>query len=345
MSEQIVAQNGDLLPPDREPAHVYLSSLAPSGRRTMASRLATVARDVLGIPDPRRVPWHQLRYQHVAAIRTKLQEIGYSPATVNATLYAIRGIARASFNLELISADDYQRIRDVRPVRGDRLPAGRALTLGELSALMDACGKDTGPAGIRDAAIIGVLYAAGLRRSEAAGLKLSDYDATTGELRVLGKGDKQRAVYIDNGAADAMADWILVRGDAAGPLFLSINKGGRILARGIGDQAIYNMLGKRAEQAGVRNLACHDLRRSFISDLLDAGADISTVAQLAGHAQVQTSARYDRRGEAAKRRAVALLHLPYRRRGFAQKDSEIEDEAQPLGDQTGTPERLHDDDA
>ena len=142
-----------------------------------------------------------------------------------------------------------------------------------------------------------------------------------------------------------MADWILVRGDEHSPLFLAINKGGRIIARGIGDQAIYNMLGKRAKQAGVRDLACHDLRRSFISDLLDAGADISPVAKLAGHAQVQTSARYDRRGEVAKRKAVALLHLPYRRRGLSLSDSEIVDEARPLGDQMGTPERILDDHA
>jgi integrase len=81
-------------------------------------------------------------------------------------------------------------------------------------------------------------------------------------------------------------------------------------------QAIYAMLKKRATQAGVRDVSCHDLRRSFVSDLLDTGqVDISTAARLCGHAQVQTTARYDRRGDEAKRKAVALLHVPYRRRG------------------------------
>jgi integrase len=99
-----------------------------------------------------------------------------------------------------------------------------------------------------------------------------------------------------------------------GPLFCNINKGGRITIRRLTDHAVLHVFKKRAVQASVASFSPHDLRRSFISDLLDAGTDISTAQQLAGHANVQTTARYGRRGEATKRKAAELLHVPYLRR-------------------------------
>ena len=130
-----------------------------------------------------------------------------------------------------------------------------------------------------------------------------------------GKGHKERTGYATNGAKDALADWLAVRGDDPGPLFLPVNKGGRVIhGQRMTAQAVYYALGKRCQEAGVKELSPHDLRRTWVGDLLDAGADIATVKELAGHANVQTTARYDRRPEATRRKAAELLHVPYRRR-------------------------------
>jgi site-specific recombinase XerD len=77
---------------------------------------------------------------------------------------------------------------------------------------------------------------------------------------------------------------------------------------------VLDLARRRADDAHIEAFSPHDLRRSFVSDLLDAGVDLSTVQQLAGHAQVQTTARYDRRGDEAKAEAAKQLHAPYRRR-------------------------------
>jgi site-specific recombinase XerD len=156
-----------------------------------------------------------------------------------------------------------------------------------------------------------VLYGIGLRRAEVAVLELADYDAAEGQLRVRGKGRKERLGYAAGGTREALERWLEIRGGDPGPLFCRVNKGGRVERAPLSGQAIYAILRRLALAADVVAFSPHDLRRTFVSDLLDAGADLVAVQRLAGHANVQTTARYDRRGEHAKRRAAELLHVPY----------------------------------
>jgi site-specific recombinase XerD len=292
-------------------AAVYLASLAPGSRRTMAQALDTIA-GLAGGTDSLSLPWHLLRAAHTAAIRAKLAE-QFAAARANKMLSALRGVLKAAWRLGQLDGHSYQRAVDVPAVKGSTLPRGRSLEPGELRALFAACAADDSPAGKRDAALLAVLYGAGLRRSEAAALVLDNYNQGTGELRVeSGKGNKARLVYVANGGKRAVDTWLAVRGNEPGPLFVPINKAGNVVHRALTDQAVYNCLVKRGEQAGLPHFSPHDMRRSFVSDLLDSGADISTVQKLAGHANVNTTQRYDRRDEHTKKRAAELLHVPYR---------------------------------
>lgn len=296
------------------PAALYLASLRPTGRRAMKNLLNVIAGIVsAGKYDVFTMPWHELRYQHTAPIRTALME-RYKPASVNMALSALRQVLKEAWQLGQMSAEDYHRAANIKAIRGESLPRGRALAGGELGALINVCYQDDSPLGFRDAGLIAVLYAGGLRRSEIIKLDLASYDAETGALTVLsGKGGKDRVCYLGTGS-DALADWLKLRGNATGPLFYPIRRGGHIERHRMTEQSILFILKKRGDQAGVKAFSPHDMRRTFISDLLSAGADISTVQKLAGHADVQTTARYDRRGEVTKRQAAGKLHLPYNRK-------------------------------
>lgn len=300
---------------DQDPVSVYLAGLHPNSRRTMLAALDTIAQ--LGLGDKTAVawdvPWPQLRFQHTQAVRSALAE-KYAHTTANRMLSALRGVLKVAWKIDLMSAEDYQKAASVESISGETLPAGRSLSSGELSGLLNSC--DFTPLDIRDAAILSLLYGCGLRRAEIVSLDLSDYIKEEKELVIRGKGNKQRAVPLGN-AVPALHDWLMIRGEESGPLFWGL--GNRNHGQRLTDQAIYNMLRKRAKQAGVKNLSPHDFRRTFVGDLLDAGADIATVQKMAGHANPTTTSRYDRRGQKTRHQAASLLHIPYKKRTMGEE--------------------------
>ena len=314
-NELITSQNNDLViidprPLDQNPAAVYLAGLSPSGRRSQHQALDVIAGLLTDNPDAFACNWSAVRFQHTTAVSSKLQE-KYAPATTNKMLSALRKTLKAAWLLDQMTAEDYHKAASVESVNGETIPAGRELSAGEIAALLGSCENDKTPAGSRDAAIIAIMYGAGLRREEIVNLDLSDYDQESGRLVVSGKRRKDRTAYLLNGASHHLNDWLDIRGRDPGSLFMPINKIGAIQHRRMTTQAIYNLLNKRASLANVDTFSPHDLRRTWIGDLLDAGADIAIVAKMAGHASVNTTARYDRRPEQAKLKAAQRLHVPY----------------------------------
>lgn len=261
--------------------------------------------------DALTLDWAALRYQHTAALRAVLME-RYAPASANRLLCALRRVLLEARRLELISPEDYDRASDIKNISADPPLMGRALRPDEIAALMTACTSDPTPAGARDAALIAILRGTGLRRSEIVALNLTDFDATTGELQVrCGKGRKARTVYLPLGARAAVLDWLKIRGTSSGALLCPVHRLGSVTIRQMTDQAVLYTLQKRGKQAGIASFSPHDFRRTFCSDLLSAGVDVFTVQKLAGHSSPVTTAKYDRRGEEAKKKAVEHLETFY----------------------------------
>ncbi len=309
-------------PTDRSPLHVYLARLATGSRPAMGEALEAIARLASGGQiGGERFPWHTLRYAHVQAIRTRLTETisertgkPLSPATINKSLCALRGVLREAWRLGLMSAEEFARANDVEAVRGSTPLRGRALDSREVAALFHACMRDSSPAGPRDAVILALGFGAGLRRAEMTGLDLSDVNLERELVSIVGKGNKIREVPIKGGTIEALRAWYDHRGTEPGPLLWPVRKGGRLRSTRLAPQAILRVCEKRAREAGVSGFSPHDMRRSYVSALLDCGVDLATASDLAGHASANTTQRYDRRGERARHAAAAAIAVPFVRR-------------------------------
>jgi len=191
MTDDQLAENIDkyfkFLKTDKtDPVTLYLEGLAPSGRRSMRSLLQISAEIFKFEGELERMPWPLLQYHHIAQVRSTLQNNGKSSNTINLTLSACRGVMKACFNLGLIKADQLMLINEVKRVRGKKLPSGRCLTQYETKSLITACKRDKSIAGKRDLAVIVLMLATGLRRSEVVALDIDDkplwYDANKTDL-------------------------------------------------------------------------------------------------------------------------------------------------------------------
>jgi integrase len=294
----------------RHPAAVYLSGVGSGSKRTLHYSLNCIAKLLTsGECDALTLDWSKLRYHHTAAVRVALMQ-NFAPVTANKMLSALRRVLLEAYRLDLIEASDYTKAVDFPNIPAHPEPRGRTLAESEIAAILSTCNSQSA-IDIRDSALIVVLRGSGIRRAELVALELDDYNPTTGALFIRkGKRGKSRNVYLPRSALAFVEKWLDVRGKQPGPLFCRIRKGGHLHLHHMHPDAIWRIITKRAFEAGLEPFSPHDFRRTFCSDLLDAGIDIVTVQKLAGHASPIETAKYDRRGEQTKRNAVQSLSIP-----------------------------------
>jgi integrase/recombinase XerD len=206
---------------------------------------------------------------------------------------AVRGLHRFAHREQLTVADVAREVTPPAPPR--RLP--RALDVDQVARLLAAAGADRGPRGLRDQALLELLYGTGGRISELVGACVDDLDVDEAAMVLHGKGGRTRVVPVGGYAVRAARDWL-----TAGRPALATARGGPALflnARGgrLSRQSAWAILRRAAQRAGLpvegrRGVSPHTLRHSYATHLLDGGADVRVVQELLGHASVTTTQVY-----------------------------------------------------
>ena len=286
-------------------------------RAAAANTLTAYAKDLADAEAflaPRGADLAQASAEQVEAYFGDLGARGLSPATAARRRAAVRQFYRFVLG-ETWRADDPSR-RIEAPKRGRPLP--KVLTRAEVEALIAAAAARDGAGALRLAAILELIYASGLRISEATSLPLAALAGDPAYLMVRGKGGKERLAPLNAAARDAIKTYLAVlpgflpRGAKASPwLFPSRSKAGRLTPR-----RVAQMMDEAARAAGVEpaKVSPHVLRHAFATHLVEGGADLRVVQTLLGHADIGTTQIYTHVAEGRLREVVETKHPLARKR-------------------------------
>ena len=295
------------------PVTTYLSSLTTrSSKSTMLSALRCALTLAAGEEVDEQAVWS---FPFHAIEPAQLENLGsalaaaYSPAHASKVFSAVRSVLVRCAQAEMIEPGRWmllQLVKGPRVSQDDGNLAGREIKQLEIDALSRVCAtRAHDPAGARDNAIFALAWATGPRVSEISKLDLSDYDQATGDLTIRrAKGGKTRTIRIAGSAKAALDDWIYRwRGDdKPGPLFVPVNKGGRLAIGAMFDSpkrissgSLAKMLKRRCAEAGIEPCTWHDFRRTWATAAWRSKTISGpNIQRLMGHSQISTSAQYNR---------------------------------------------------
>lgn len=249
----------------------------------------------------------EIEQHDVLEFLSKLAREGMAVPSQARCLSAVRGFHRYLLTDDLSSGDPTVNIDT--PHGWTRLP--KTLSSSEVESLLDQPDLSA-PLGMRDKAMLEVIYAAGLRVSELVGLRLQDINLERGYVVVVGKGSKERAVPLGEAAAVRLKDYLdrarplLIKGAASDSVFISSRK------RQITRQMFWERIKLYVRKAGIsRNVSPHTLRHSFATHLLDNGADLRSVQAMLGHSDISTTQIYTH----VSRERLKRIHEKHHPRG------------------------------
>lgn len=232
--------------------------------------------------------WQSISLENLSNWLTSLHDEQYAVASMSRKLSAVRALARYLVS-EGRLAEDFTELLS-NPKKGRYLP--HCLTIQEMEKFLEAPDLNT-PLGKRDRALFELMYGSGLRVSEICMLPMNAIDPEEGFARIYGKGSKERVVPVGRQAANAIRNYLhggrpyLIKDGTGGELFLSMR------GRGISRKMIWVLVKEYAKRAGIeKNLSPHGLRHSFATHLLMGGADVRSVQEMLGHADVGTTQIY-----------------------------------------------------
>lgn len=268
--------------------HQYLIVEKGLSRNTLTAYLSDLHRFFQYVNQQHAQPQASLHRDDIVAYLSIRRRKGISPRTTARELVAIKAFYHFLQQLQLIDENPTDQIQS--PSHWQRLP--NVMTHSEIERLLQAPDLRT-PAGKRDAALLELLYATGLRASEIIHLTLDNVNTIDGYLKVYGKGGRERLTPIGEMAAVQLDDYlqngrpaILKRRQTP---YIFVNR----LGHGLSRQGLWKLIKKYVQQIGItRSISPHTLRHSFATHLLEGGADLRTLQHFLGHADISTTQIY-----------------------------------------------------